>query len=117
MKKIAIITVALMMTASVTFALPAAADQLKVGTSVKLERDAQLPSCQKVDDAIAMQLSTHFITKAFNDYMNAKPGKCSVMMGLYHGRYQVTDASPHFAGDGSRIDSHRWYASGRVHSP
>ena len=48
MKKIAIITVALMMTAPVTFALPAAADQLKVGTSVKLERDAQLPSCQKV---------------------------------------------------------------------
>jgi hypothetical protein len=32
------------MTAPVTFALPAAADQLKVGTSVKLERDAQLPS-------------------------------------------------------------------------
>ena len=109
MKKIAIITVALMMTAPVTFALPAAADQLKVGTSVKLERDAQLPSCQKVDDAIAMELSTHFITKAFNDYMNAKPGKCSVMMGLYHGHYQVTDPSPHFAGDGSRIDSHRWY--------
>ena len=109
MKKIAIITVALMMTAPVTFALPAAADQLKVGTSVKLERDAQLPSCHKVDDAIAMELSTHFITKAFNDYMNAKPGKCSVMMGLYHGHYQVTDASPHFAGDGSRIDSHRWY--------
>ena len=51
MKKIAIITVALMMTAPVTFtfALPAAADQLKVGTSVKLERDAQLPSCQKVE--------------------------------------------------------------------
>ena len=97
------------MTAPVTFALPAAADHLKVGTSVKLERDAQLPSCQKVDDAIAMELSTHFITKAFNDYMNAKRGKCSVMMGLYHGHYQVTDASPHFAGDGSRIDSRRWY--------
>ena len=32
-----------------------------------------------------------------------------MMMRLYHGRYQVTDASPHFAGDGSRIDSHRWY--------
>ena len=30
-------------------------------------------------------------------------------MGLYHGHYQETDASPHFAGDGSRIDSHRWY--------
>ena len=55
MKKIAIITVALMMTAPTTFALPAAADQSKVGTSVKLERDAQLPSCQKVDDAIAME--------------------------------------------------------------
>ena len=38
MKEIAIITVALMMTAPVTFALPAAADHLKVGTSV--ERDA-----------------------------------------------------------------------------
>ena len=94
MKKIAIITVALMMTAPVTFALPAAADQLKIGTSVKLERDAQLPSCQKVDDAIAMELSTHFITKAFNDYMNAKPRKCSVMMGLYHGHYQVTTRRP-----------------------
>ena len=76
-----------------------------------------MPNCRrvkKVDDAIARSSSTHFITKAFNDYMNAKPGKCSVMMGLYHGRYQVTDASPHFAGDGSRIDSHRWYASGRI---
>ena len=76
MKKIAMITVALMMAATVSFALPAAADrQLKAGTSVKLERDAQLPSCQKVDDAIAMELSTHFITKAFNDYMKREAWK------------------------------------------
>ena len=31
-----------------------------------------------------------------------------MMMRLYHGRYQVTHVR-HFAGDGSRIDSHRWY--------
>ena len=109
MKKIALVTVASMMTAPVTFALPVAADHLKIGTSVKLERDAQLPSCQKVDDAIAMELSTHFITKAFNDYTSTKRGRCSVMMGLHHGHYQVTDTSPHSASDGSRIDSQRWY--------
>jgi hypothetical protein len=41
--------------------------------------------------------------------MNSKRRKCSVVMGLYHGHYRVTDASPHFPGDGSRIDSQRWY--------
>ena len=58
MKKIAIITVALMMTASVTFALPAAADQLKVGTSVNTDLISHAPSVASKDAKNAVRLKS-----------------------------------------------------------
>ena len=88
---------------------PAQAGQLKIGETVKLARDSQLPSCRTVDAAVLMEVRTHFRTKEFNAYMNSSNAHCNVVLGLYNDRYRVTASASHWADDGSKDESQRWY--------